>query len=93
MWGSGSRAYNEISRRIDGAIVHCVIRLNPVRGERAVDAATGAGWTARAVARCGAEVVGVDISEGMLAEARDNAREQGVAINYRLGGRRGLAVQ
>jgi SAM-dependent methyltransferase len=29
--------------------------------------------------------VGVDISEGMLAAARDIARQQGVAINYRLG--------
>jgi hypothetical protein len=35
-----------------------------------------------AVARCGADVVGVDIAEGLLAAARDIAREQGFAIDY-----------
>jgi len=70
MWSSSGRVYNEISRSIAGAIEHCVTRLNPVRGERVVDMATGTGWTSRAVARCRADVVGVDISERMPASAR-----------------------
>jgi ubiquinone/menaquinone biosynthesis C-methylase UbiE len=85
MWGSGGRAYDEISRSIAGAIEHCVTRLYPVRGERIADIATGTGWTARAVAQFGAEVVGIDIAEGMLDAARDIAREQGLSIDYRLG--------
>lgn len=85
MWGSGGRAYDEISRCIAGAIEHCVTRLCPVRGERIADIATGTGWTSRAVAQFGAEVVGVDIAEGMLAAARDIAREQSLSIDYQLG--------
>jgi ubiquinone/menaquinone biosynthesis C-methylase UbiE len=85
MWGSGGRAYDEISRSVAGAIEHCVTRLNPVRGERVVDVATGTGFTSRVVARCGADVVGVDIAEGMLAAAREIATEQNLAIDYRLG--------
>jgi SAM-dependent methyltransferase len=85
MWGSGGRAYDEISRSIIGAIEHCVTRLCPVRGERVADIATGTGWTSRAVAQFGAEIVGIDIAEGLLAAARDISREQGLSIDYRLG--------
>jgi SAM-dependent methyltransferase len=85
MWGSGGRAYDEISRSIAGAIEHCVTRLRPKRGERIADVATGTGWTSRAVAQFGAEVIGIDIAEGMLTAARDIAREQGLSIDYRLG--------
>ena len=85
MWGSGGRAYDEISRNMAGAIDHTVTRLNPVRGERVADVATGTGWTSRMVARCGADVVGVDIAEGMLVAAREIAQEQNLTINYKLG--------
>jgi SAM-dependent methyltransferase len=85
MWSGGGRAYDEISRSIAGAIQHTVTRLNPARGERVADVATGTGWTSREVARRGADVVGVDIAEGLLAAARDIAREQGLAITYELG--------
>ena len=76
MWGGGGRAYDEISRSVAGANEHCVFRLSPKPGERVADVATGTGWTSRAVARCGADVVGIDIAEGMLAAARDSAQEQ-----------------
>ena len=85
MWGSGGRAYDAVSRSVADAIEHCVLRLNPVRGEKLADVATGTGWTSRAVARRGAEVVGIDIAEGMLSAAREIAREQGLTIDYQLG--------
>jgi len=85
MWGSGGRAYNEISRSIAGGIEHCVTRLRPSPGERIADIATGTGWTSRAVARCGAETTGIDIADELLSAARDIAREEGLSIGYRLG--------
>jgi SAM-dependent methyltransferase len=85
MWGSGGRAFDEISRSVASAIEHCVTRLQPKPGEQIADIATGTGWTSRLVARSGARVTGVDIAEGMLIAAREIAREQGLAIDYRLG--------
>jgi ubiquinone/menaquinone biosynthesis C-methylase UbiE len=85
MWGSGGRAFDEISRSVASAIEHCVTRLQPKPGEQIADIATGTGWTSRLVARSGAQVTGVDIAEGMLAGAREIAQEQGLAIDYRLG--------
>src|SRR5690348_4937921 len=85
MWGSGGRAYDTVSASVADAIEYCVLRLNPVRGEKVVDVATGTGWTSRAVARRGAEVVGIGIAEGMLSAAREIAHEQGLAISYQLG--------
>src|SRR5215472_7788500 len=84
LWGSGGRAYDRISRSISGAIEHCVDRLNPTLGERIADIATGTGWASRAVARLGAQVVGVDIAQPLLDAAREIAREQNLSLEYRL---------
>lgn len=43
----------------------------PVRGERALDVCTGTGGAARALARAGARVVGIDLARGMLRRGRD----------------------
>src|ERR687894_1987268 len=48
-----------------------VARVGP--GSRALDVATGTGDLAVALARRGAEVVGSDFSEGMLARAREKS--------------------
>ncbi len=85
LWSSGGRAYDQISRGISGAIDHCVERLNPAVGERIVDVATGTGWTSRAVARLGAQVIGVDIAEALLSAAKEIAQEHRLPIDYRLG--------
>jgi SAM-dependent methyltransferase len=92
LWGSGGRAYDGISRSISGAIEHCVTRLNPTLGEHIADVATGTGWASRALARLGARVVGIDIAEPLLDAARDIAREQNLAIEYRLGDAEALPV-
>lgn len=85
LWGSGGTAYERISRSVSSAIEHCVERLNPARGERIADVATGTGRASREIARLGAGVVGVDIAEPLLDAARNIARKQKLAIEYRLG--------
>ena len=92
LWGSGGKAYDRISRSVSGAIEHCVERLNPTIGERIADVATGTGWTSRAVARLGAQVVGFDIAEPLLDAAREIAQEQKLVIDYRLGDAEALPV-
>jgi SAM-dependent methyltransferase len=85
MWGGGGRAYDVISRSIAPAIEHCVTRLDPQPGEQIADIATGTGWASRLLARSGAQVIGVDIADGMLTAAREIASEQGLMIDYQLG--------
>src|SRR5262249_14361649 len=86
LWGSGDRAYDRISRSISSAIEHCVDRLDPMPGERIADVATGTGLASRAIARLGAQVVGIDIAGPLLNAARDIALEQNLAIECRLSG-------
>ena len=73
VWSAGGRDYDEISRGIADAIEHCVLRLNPLPGERILDLSTGTGWTSRLVAQRGASVVGADIAADLLAAARAKA--------------------
>jgi ubiquinone/menaquinone biosynthesis C-methylase UbiE len=46
--------------------------------DRVLDVATGTGFTALAFAAHVKEVIGLDVSEGMLAQARANARTEGL---------------
>lgn len=85
VWSAGGRSYDTISKGIADSIEHAVLRLNPRPGERILDLATGTGWTSRLVARRGATVTGVDIASDLLAAARANASEAGLAIDYQLG--------
>ncbi|MBR0692597.1 class I SAM-dependent methyltransferase [Bradyrhizobium lablabi] len=70
-WGRGGKHYDDVSFAISDALAHGAQRLNPRAGERILDVATGTGWSARNVARVGAVVIGVDISEELLAAARE----------------------
>jgi SAM-dependent methyltransferase len=70
LWGSGGKAYDEVSFAISDALAHAAQRLNPEPGQKLLDVATGTGWTARNLARRGARVTGVDISEPLLEAAR-----------------------
>jgi ubiquinone/menaquinone biosynthesis C-methylase UbiE len=53
--------------------------VQPQKDWRVLDVATGTGFTALAFAEFVGEVVGLDISPGMLAQAAKRAAEQGVA--------------
>jgi len=85
VWSTGGEGYDAISRGIADAIEHGVLRLDPKPGERILDLATGTGWTSRVVGRRGADVVGVDIAEGLLEVARARAAAARLPIDYRLG--------
>jgi len=85
VWSSGGDSYDAISRQIATALEHCVARLDPRPGEHILDLATGTGWTSRLVAGRGAEVVGADIADDLLAAATDRALQEGLAIKYQIG--------
>ena len=85
VWSLGGASYDQISRGIADSIEHCVLRLDPRPGERVLDLATGTGWTSRLVASRGANVVGVDIAGDLIAAARERARTENLAIEYRVG--------
>lgn len=54
-------------------------------GRPVLDAACGTGNTTLALARLGAEVVGVDLTPDLLAVARERARGEGLPVDWREG--------
>lgn len=68
-WGSAGAHYDFISFGLSDGLSHAVQALWPVPGERILDVATGTGRTARLVAEQGADVIGVDIADGLLEAA------------------------
>jgi SAM-dependent methyltransferase len=52
------------------------------RGLDLLDVGTGTGFNALILARLGHRVTGVDLSPGMLGEARRRARDEGLAIEF-----------
>ena len=53
-----------------------------VRGLRVLDVACGQGRMSRALARRGGHVVGVDVSEELLAKARASEGEEALGVRY-----------
>ncbi len=60
------------------------LRIDP-RGKKTLDVGCGGGLLAEEFARLGCVVTGVDPSEKSLETARDHARQEGLAIEYRQG--------
>lgn len=64
------------------------LRLDYIRqrceldGSRVLDIGCGGGILAESMARCGADVTGIDMAEGPLAVARLHQAESGVNVNY-----------
>jgi demethylmenaquinone methyltransferase / 2-methoxy-6-polyprenyl-1,4-benzoquinol methylase len=61
-----------------------VDQVNPLPGQRVLDVASGTGLVAFALARRGAEVVGIDQSEHMLAGARHRLDHQPQSVRDRI---------
>jgi 2-polyprenyl-6-hydroxyphenyl methylase/3-demethylubiquinone-9 3-methyltransferase len=59
-------------------------RCGGLRGKTALDVGCGGGILAEAMAREGARVTGIDLSEKALAVARLHQLESGVGVDYRL---------
>jgi 2-polyprenyl-6-hydroxyphenyl methylase / 3-demethylubiquinone-9 3-methyltransferase len=68
-------------------------RSGGLAGKRTVDVGCGGGILAEAMARAGASVVGIDLSEKALAVARLHQLESGVAVDYRSVAAEALAAQ
>lgn len=70
MWGLPGAEYDTISFAIGDALAHGAQRLAPAPGAEVLDVATGTGWTARNLARCGARVTACDFAPRLLDAAR-----------------------
>jgi ubiquinone/menaquinone biosynthesis C-methylase UbiE len=88
MWGAGD--YERVAQRFAEIHDELVSRLEPAQGVRWLDVATGTGEVALRAARAGAAVVGIDISERMLEQAR--AKQDAGAIEWRLGDAQALEL-
>lgn len=69
MWGDAD--YDRVAQQFAPIHDELVARLEPSPGERWLDVGTGTGEVALRAARAGAEVTAVDISENLLAAARN----------------------
>lgn len=67
-------------------MVQVIADWHPLAGATVLDFGCGIGRVARAMAACGAEVIGLDVSPAMIAEARRRAGE----ARYLVGDGRGL---
>jgi 2-polyprenyl-3-methyl-5-hydroxy-6-metoxy-1,4-benzoquinol methylase len=56
--------------------------IGDLRGRRVLDAGCGEGYNTRILARPGARMTGVDLSERMIALARDEERREPLGIEY-----------
>src|SRR6187431_2597954 len=75
MFDGVARRYDVVNAILSGGNaplwrIATVKAIDPKPGERILDIAAGTGTSSAAIARSGANVVGVDISEGMLEEAQ-----------------------
>lgn len=76
---SMSRAFNKVFRRpMFTRYVYTLGGLGDLEGRKILDVGCGSGRYSIELARSGAEVVGVDFSDEMLAMARTRAKEAGV---------------
>jgi SAM-dependent methyltransferase len=82
-WNQGGAEYDTVSYALSDALSHAAHRLWAQPGEKVLDIATGTGWTARNVARSGAQVVGIDIAEQLLGAARELSHLAAPPIEFR----------
>src|SRR6187401_1430823 len=77
-WRKNEERYNTMLRAYSARLLEAA-RLRP--GERVLDVGCGCGDSSHAAARAVApgRVLGVDLSAGMLARARERAEEEGLA--------------
>jgi SAM-dependent methyltransferase len=71
----------------DGQRIQRLVAAARLNGnERVLDIATGPGYIAEAFARAAREVIGVDLTEAMLAIARERTQQRGVTnVSFRMG--------
>jgi SAM-dependent methyltransferase len=83
MWANGP--YENISATLWEIHDLVIERLAPAPGDRWLDLACGTGAIASRAAAAGADVVGIDLSPGLIETAKADAAAQGLDIDYRVG--------
>jgi len=86
-FGRHSDDYAAYRRGLPESVYRRLDAIVPLRGTRILDLATGPGTIALELGARGAEVVGIDISEGQIETGRRVATERGLdrAIEFRVG--------
>ncbi len=86
-FGTHAEDYSRSQSHATGADLEAlIVALKPRKSEVALDVATGTGFTAVALAGVAGHVVGIDVTDEMLAQAGRLAREQGrVNVRFELG--------
>ncbi len=82
--GFSPTEFTQVNHDVNRMLVRRVMRLlDPQPGERIGDLFCGLGNFSLPMARCGAQVVGVEGSAGLVARARDNAALNGLSSQCR----------
>ncbi len=90
-WGEGD--YERTARTLEPVAEVVLDAAGIARGERVLDVACGTGNAALAAARRGADAVGVDPAEALVAIARDRATASGTHARFIVGDALALPVE
>ncbi len=83
VWTAGD--FGQIAKSYETGAAEFVERLNLQTGMRVLDVACGAGNLSLPAARAGAAIVGVDIAENLIEQARANAANENLKIQFDVG--------
>jgi ubiquinone/menaquinone biosynthesis C-methylase UbiE len=83
MWANGP--YQNVTETITDVHELIIDTLAPAPGVRWLDLACGTGAVAERAAAAGADVVGIDLSPGLIDTAQKRAADLGLDIDYRVG--------
>jgi len=85
-WWDGSQRFLRLLHNIVPArMKHFATVVGRWTGKRVLDLGCGGGFMSEALAREGADVIGVDPSAPAIEAAKVHAREEGLAIDYKVG--------
>jgi ubiquinone/menaquinone biosynthesis C-methylase UbiE len=83
MWANGP--YQNVTETLVDIHELIIQRLGAAPGVQWLDLACGTGAVAELAAAAGADVVGIDLSPGLIETAQERAKQQGLTIDYRVG--------
>lgn len=83
VWTAGD--FGRIAKTLETGAAEFIERLDLQSGMRVLDVACGTGNLAIPAARIGADVTGVDIAENLIEQARANAENENLKIQFDVG--------
>jgi 2-polyprenyl-6-hydroxyphenyl methylase / 3-demethylubiquinone-9 3-methyltransferase len=84
-WDGSQRFLRLLHNLVPARLKHFDRIVGSWRDKTVLDLGCGGGFMSEALARKGANVIGADPSEAAIAAAQDHARQQGLAIDYKVG--------